>query len=58
MLIISQQDGIKFSTSGDIGTANVTVRHTTDVKKLVRPGVRCWASSRTVASCACSHPQS
>ncbi len=43
MFILSQQDGIKFSTSGDLGTANVTVRQTTEVKKLVGPGVRCWA---------------
>ena len=42
MFVNSQQDGIKFSTPGELGTAHVTVRQHTAVKKAVGPGFHCW----------------
>ena len=36
VVISVTKDGVKFSTSGDIGSANVTVRQNTSVDKPVR----------------------
>ena len=36
VVISVTKDGVKFSTSGDIGSANVTVRQNTSVDKAVR----------------------
>ena len=38
-MISATKDGVKFTTSGDVGTANVTVRQNTTADK-VRVGAR------------------
>jgi ribosomal protein L14 len=40
VVISVTKDGVKFSTSGDIGSANVTVRQNTAVDKQARSGAR------------------
>ena len=48
VVISVTKDGVKFSTSGDIGSANITVRQHTAVEKQVRD----WRAS---LAGACEH---
>lgn len=50
--ITATKDGVKFSTSGDVGTANITVRQNNTADK-VRPDVLCWGLRLPVRAALC-----
>lgn len=50
--ITATKDGVKFSTSGDVGTANITVRQNNTADK-VRPDVRWGLRLPVWAVCRC-----